>query len=128
MVPKKSTTPVAKKVDDAPAKRGTGAGRYTGATSGLGVQAFQTKTLEDNFKNKLTDEQIAELWRKEFPKAVKFSDKTVRGVRTRFNKGIHGGQDGTAPKRVSRSFDEDGNELPLRGEKSEAKAAKVKKA
>lgn len=95
--------------------KSAGPKRYVGKTSGLRVQEFQTKSLADNFKAKLTDEQIAKTWREEFPLAVKFSDKTVKAVRVRFNKGIHGGQEGT-PARLSRPYDADGKELALRGE------------
>jgi hypothetical protein len=121
--PKGGTAKTAAKAAPAKAKaaptatdgKSAGPKRYVGKTSGLRVQEFQTKSLADNFKAKLTDEQIAKTWREEFPLAVKFSDKTVKAVRVRFNKGIHGGQEGT-PARLSRPYDAEGKELALRGE------------
>lgn len=97
-----------------------GSSRYVGLTSGLRITEFQNKTLLDNRRNKLTDEQLAKSWRDEFPKAAAFTDKTVRGVRGLVNLGKHKND---APTDPVHAYDEEGNKLPLRGEKKAAKDA-----
>ena len=94
--------------------------RYVGATSGLRVKEFQNKTLADNVKAKLTDAQLAKLWREEFPKAASFDEKMVASVRAAYNRGAHGNE---APEKKIPAFDETGTALAIRGEKSAAKAA-----
>lgn len=97
--------------------------RFAGSTTGLGVRDFQNQTLAQNFKKKFTDEQLAALWRKEFPAAVAYTVEHVAGVRNAWNKGGHGNE---APAKPLHGYAEDGTELPLWGDKS--KAAKEKKA
>lgn len=97
--------------------------RYTGVTSGLGVTEFQNKTILDNPKKKLTDEAIAKLWRKEFPKAKAYTAEDVAGVRSMVNRGTHGNE---APAKLVHGYDDEGEALPLRGEKSAAKKAAAK--
>jgi hypothetical protein len=100
---------------------GEGAGRFTGATTGLGVTKFQNQTLANNLKNKLSDAELAASWREEFPNAkASYDESTVKGVRGLFNKGKHGND---VPARPIPEFDENGQALPFRGEKSAAKTA-----
>lgn len=95
------------------------AGKYTGKTSGLGVTKFQNLTLEQNMKKRLTDDQLAALWKKEFPNATADYDaSTVKGVRGLYNRGKHGND---APRTPVPEFDASGEALPFRGEKTAAK-------
>ena len=86
--------------------------RYKGATTGMRVMEFQDKTLRDNFKAKLTDEQLAELWRKEFPRAKMFTAAIVRVVRRLFNDGAHGKQTWT-PEKPLHEYGDDGAKIPM---------------
>lgn len=68
-----------------------------GKTSGLRVMAFQDLTLtrNDEPKYRLTDTELAALWRAEFPnsRAVqngRIDESIVRGVRNLFNQGTGG--------------------------------------
>jgi hypothetical protein len=98
-------------------------GRFLGVTTGLSVTKFQNDTIARNAKAKLTDAQLAALWKKEFPNAkADYTESTVRGVRGLFNKGKHGND---APAKPVPEFDAAGQALPFRGEKSAAKAAKA---
>jgi hypothetical protein len=100
--------------------------RYIGGTSGLRIQEFQNKTILENPRKKLTDVQLAKLWREEFPKAAKFEEKHVRGVRGLVNLGKHKND---PPAEPVHAYDDDGTKLPLRGEKkAAAEAAKASKA
>lgn len=96
--------------------------RYLGVTSGLRITEYQNKTLLDNRRNKLTDEQLAKSWRDEFPKAAKFTEKHVRGVRGLVNLGKHKND---APADLVHEYDVEGTKLPLRGEKKAEKATKA---
>lgn len=94
-------------------------GRFIGRTTGLSVTKYQNQTIAENLKKKRTDEEIAKLWRQEFPEATAdYTAETVRGVRGLFNKGRHGND---VPNRPIPEFDEDGNALPFRGEKTAAR-------
>lgn len=96
-------------------------GRFLGATSGLGIAKFQNKTILENAKRRLTDEELAKMWRKEFPNAkADFTAATVRSVRGLVNRGKHGND---APNRPIPEFDDSGTALPFRGEKKAAKEA-----
>lgn len=121
--------------DDSPKKKkgkkkGAGVGALSGVTSGLGVSAFQNKTLEENRKKKLTDVQLAALWRKEFPKskavlAGRIDESLVRGVRGLFNRGKHSNNDGEPLDNPVPEYDEAGDALPFWGQRAaEAKAEK----
>ena len=100
---------------------GSAQGRFIGRTTGLSVAKFQNKTLEDNLKKKLTDEQLVRVWKAEFPNAKSdYTVEIVRGVRSAYNRGKHG-QDDIVPSRRVPEFDDDGNALPFRGEASAAK-------
>lgn len=113
-----------KKADDAaPSEKRSAPSRYKGVTTGMRVMEFQDHTLKENFKNKLTDEQLAELWRTEFPRAKKFTAGIVRIVRRLFNEGTHGKQAWTPPKPLH-EFDETGNKVPL----PEPRQARAKKS
>lgn len=97
--------------------------RFTGATTGLGVTEFQNQTLAQNFKKKLTDEQLAALWRKEFPNAIaQYTVEHVQGVRRLFNSGNHKNE---APAKPLHPYDEAGNELPNWGDKKRAREAEA---
>lgn len=103
---------------------GGGTGRYVGKTSGLGVTKFQNQTLEQNKKKRLTDSQLAALWRKEFPNArAEYTEETVNGVRNLFNLGKHGNNDGEPlPEHLKiPQYDESGQPLPFWGERGAAK-------
>lgn len=63
--------------------------KYKGATTGLRVMEFQDKTFAENYKAMHTDEELAALWRKEFPHAVAFTTTHVGGARRDFNNGTH---------------------------------------
>ena len=62
----------------------------TGTTSGLGIIAYQNRLLDKNYKAKLTDEELAEAMRDEFPEAIPYTTKHVAGIRSSYNTGNHG--------------------------------------
>jgi hypothetical protein len=62
----------------------------TGTTTGLGIIAFQNRLLDKNYKAKLTDEELAEAMREEFPAAIPYTTKHVAGIRSSYNTGNHG--------------------------------------
>lgn len=109
---------------------GSSQGRFIGVTSGLGVTKFQNQTFDNQKKRKLTDAQIAALWSKEFPNAkATYSAEMVPGVRSAYNRGRHGNNDGQPVVPPVPQYDETGAALPMRGEKGAAKkAAKEAKA
>lgn len=97
---------------------GSSAGRFIGKTSGMSVTKYQNKTLADNLKRHLSDEQLAADWRKEFPNArAEYTAETVRGVRSVYNRGKHGND---VPRTPTPEYI-DGEAQPFRGEKSAAK-------
>lgn len=102
--------------------------KYIGKSSGMRVQAFQDKLMRENFKAKLSDAELAEAMRKEFPNAVAFEEKHVAGIRSQFNNGRRASQDGAKPPKPLPKFDDEGNEMNPRvgGAKkaAEPKAAK----
>jgi hypothetical protein len=68
-----------------------------GKTTGMRVMAFQDLTLKrnDEPKYRLTDTELAALWRAEFPQsravlAGRIDESIVRGVRNLFNQGTGG--------------------------------------
>lgn len=63
--------------------------KYKGATTGLRVMEYQDTTFAANTKAMLTDAELAELWRKEFPNAVAFTETHVGGARRDYNNGTH---------------------------------------
>lgn len=109
---------------------GSSQGRFLGITSGLGVAKFQNQTFDNQKKRKLTDAQIAALWTKEFPNAkATYNAEMVPGVRSAYNRGKHGNNDGNPVVPPVPQYDESGDALPMRGEKTAAKkAAKESKA
>ena len=109
-VAKKKTTPKAKSTTKLTKKVGS---KFTGKTSGLGVSAFQNKTISGNKRDHLVDKVIARMWRDEFPKAKAYTEKDVANVRSAFNKGKH---DNDAPARPIAEYDRDGN--PIKKEKA----------
>lgn len=118
--PAKKTAPAAKKSDASQGEQAQG--RYVGQTSGLRVAEFQNKTLAANAKQKLTDEQLATLWREEFPKAMPFDERMVRRVRSLYNAGKHKNE---APAQPLVGYDADGNKIPPRGSKKADASAKT---
>ena len=82
--------------------------KFKGTESGLGVLAYQNKTLTDNRRAHLDDESIAKMWRDEFPSAKPYTAKDVNSVRNAFNRGKHGNE---LPARPIPVFDEDGNQI-----------------
>lgn len=86
----KAAAPVAVAAAPAAKKAKASEGKYIGATSGLRVGVFQNKTLEDNRKKKLTDEELVALWNAEYPNArTGYNLEIVRGVRNMYNLGKH---------------------------------------
>jgi len=107
------------KVKSGKGQPGSSAGRFIGRTSGLSVLKYQNESLERNRKQRLTDEQLAADWRREFPGArATYTEATVAGVRGAYNRGAHGAD---APRNPVPQFDASGEALPFRGEKSAAK-------
>lgn len=86
---------------------------FVGRTTGLRVGAFQDKLMERNFKAKLTDAQLAKAMREEFPNAVKFEEKHVRGIRSAWNNGRRAGQEG-APEKLLPEYGDDGKPVERR--------------
>ena len=106
----------------APKEKG---GRFVGTTSGLGVLAYQNKTIFENAKKKQTDDQLAADWRREFPRAIAtYTAETVNSVRNLVNRGKHGNPD-NIPARPLHGWDEEGNAVPLWGDKKAAKEAEA---
>jgi hypothetical protein len=87
-----------------------------GRTTGMRVMQFQDQLLADNMKAKLTDAQLLEAMRKEFPNAkgkIFTADQEtrlgiMRVVRRLFNEGRHGSQTIQAPKGGVPQFDAKG--------------------
>lgn len=103
-VPPKAAAPVKSvkpKVEKAPPVR-----KFVGATTGLGVRDFQNQLMKNNFKAKWTDLQLATAMRQEFPSAVPYTEKHVKGIRGGWNKGKHGNE---VPAKPLPEFDIDGN-------------------
>lgn len=90
--------------------------RNRGETTGKRIWEYQNETLVANIKAKETDETLAEMWRKEFPRAMEFGPKMVQTVRSLFNKGKH--KNDVPPKPLV-GYDEAGNVMaaPTRGRK-----------
>lgn len=101
--------------------------RFVGVTTGKSVLEFQNKSLEDNRRAHLTDEELAKMWREEFPKAKAYTAEDVAGVRNSYNKGKHGNEAPAENKRIP-EFNDAGEALPFWGEKSAAKKAKAEPA
>lgn len=83
--------------------------RNKGVTTGMGIGEYQNATILKNVKAKLTDEQLAEDWRREFPLAKAFDAGTVRIVRKLVNAGQHKND---APAKPIPGYDEQGNAVP----------------
>ncbi len=93
---KKSVTPTA---EAKPAAERSG--KNIGRTTGLRIMAYQDQTMSEQPTAKLTDEELAAKWQKEFPESrCRFEDRldVVRTVRRLFNEGRHGTQELKAPK------------------------------
>jgi len=118
------------KVKEGKAKTGGAvAGAMVGKTTGLSILKYQNLTLEQNRKKRLTDEQLAQLWRSEHPnsKAVlngNIDAAMVRAVRNNYNLGKHGND---APAVPIPQFDEGGQPVAAWGEKAAAKKEKAQK-
>lgn len=68
-----------------------------GLTSKLPIAEFQNRLMEKNFKAKLTDAQLAEAMRVEFPDAIPYTEKHVAGIRSGWNTGKRGNQPPVTP-------------------------------
>jgi len=88
--------------------------KYVGRTTGLHVSEFQDKLMSANFKAKLTDEQLAQAMRDEFPMAVAYTVDHVAGIRSAWNKGKRPSQNNVVPARTLTAYDAEGNTL-IRG-------------
>jgi len=112
---------------EAPAKKAKAKkadSKYIGKTTGMRVQAFQDDLMKKNYKAKLTDAELAEAMRAEFPNAVAFEEKHVAGIRSQFNNGRRPSQEGVKPPKPLAKFDDEGNEVnPRAGAKKAAPAA-----
>lgn len=104
--------------------------KISGRTLGLNVRETWRQVLMDNFKRKLTDEQISKFMQKEFPdrKARQITRVSgVRSLRRSFNKGRLF-EDKRPPARLSVPYDTAGNVLSLkRGGKEKADKAEKSK-
>jgi hypothetical protein len=110
-----------KKVKAGKGQPGSAAGRYTGRTSGLSVTKFQNQSIETNRKRKLTDEALAQEWKREFPNAkADYTADTVRGVRNLYNLGKHGNDKPSTPVPA---YDDSGTALPFWGSKAAEREA-----
>jgi hypothetical protein len=73
----------------------TRTGKNIGRTSGMRVMQYQDKTMSQQAKRKLTDEELGQDWSNEFPEArCQFKDRMdiVRVVRKLYNEKRHGQQ------------------------------------
>jgi hypothetical protein len=97
-----------------------------GATTGLGIAAFQNQLMQKNYKAKLTDAELAEAMRREFPSAIAYTEKHVAGIRSAFNMGHHGNE---RPEEPLPRFGDDRKPI-TRGARAEktAPAPKAEKA
>lgn len=102
------------------------ASKFIGKTSGLRVQAFQDKLMKDNYKAKLSDNELAKAMRAEFPGAVAFTDAHVAGIRSQWNNGKRASQEGVAPAKRLAKFDDEGNEVNPRAGRKAGKDKGVK--
>lgn len=87
----------AKPAQPASAEREPKSGINLGVKTGMRVMAFQDFTLKrnDDPKFRLTDTELAKLWREEFPNsravlAGRIDESIVRGVRNLYNQGTGG--------------------------------------
>jgi len=104
-------------------KSASNAGRFTGRTTGMSIAKFQNKTIEDNRKKRLSDAQLVRVWKSEFPNAKSdYTEAIVSGVRSLYNRGKHGND---APRVPVPQFDDDGQPMPFRGEKTAARKARA---
>jgi hypothetical protein len=120
----------AAKTPAAPRERKTegprGARGMVGVTSGLSIAAFQNELMRKNFRAKLTDAQLAEAMRVEFPSAIAYTEKHVAGIRSGYNTGARGNE---KPDTPLPRFGEDGKPVTARGKApKEPKAEKAEKA
>lgn len=113
----------AAKAAKAPKAKGAPApSKFIGQTTGMRVAAFQNQLMARNFKARLTDEQLAEAMRAEFPHAVAFTVQHVRGIRSQWNNGKRGNP---VPDKPLPEYGEDRNPI-LRGKGGQPVAKKVK--
>ena len=99
--------------------------KFIGVTTGMRVVEYQNKLMAENFKKKLTDEELAALMRREFPEAAQYTAGHVSGIRTAWNKGAHSN---VAPDRPLPEFDEAGKPQPVWGSKAAEKRAAKEEA
>ena len=72
--------------------------KRSGLKSGLSVQAWYCKRMEEQGKKKLTDKELADLYKQEFPKTAKRDPEYFRVVRNAYNVGKIKPQAGKSPK------------------------------
>lgn len=74
---------------ETPVKAEAKPSKFKGVKTGLRVQEFQDQCFAANTKAMLTDDELAKLWREEFPNAVAFTAFHVKGARRDYNAGTH---------------------------------------
>lgn len=126
----KATTPTAKAAPVEAEKKAARSGVNIGKTTGMRVMAFQDMTFKrnDEAKYKFTDEEIAKLWREEFPQsravlAGRITADMVRAVRRDYNAG-RGGHGTPGSTNDSRPYNVV-NGKRIQGEYMRARAAKT---
>jgi len=80
-----------------------------GCIRGLSRIDTYTAIFTENFRKKLTDDQLAEEMCNEFPQLKAYSEKDIRSHRGLFNHGKLEPQNGLAPTKVLPEYDEEGN-------------------
>ena len=108
-------------------QKAASAGRPTGKTTGLGVQAAWAHCFKQNGNvkagDRLTDAEITKWMNREFPGRNSAIFNAVTGVRRKYNLG--GLTKGEIPKKQSVAYDEDGN-VAKKAAKAAAPAPKAK--
>jgi len=102
---------VRKKARTSP-EEASGKRKIRGRTMGLNIRKTWVRVLEENRKNKWTDQKIQAFMRKEFPgrDASDFTSETgVSAVRAAYNRGVY--THGKVPERLSVAYDDSGNPL-----------------
>lgn len=119
----KKEKPKKKKVEKRP-------GYHIGTESGKNIADTWNEILEAQDEEKLTDKEIAEAMREEFPERKAYDESYVKYVRGLYNSGRTRPQEGKVPDKKIPEYNAEGEALPFWGEKTKAKkdAAKKKKS
>jgi hypothetical protein len=64
--------------------------KYIGKTTGMGVTEYQDFTFRNNDDRRLTDEELSDDWRREFPKSKYVPPRQIPSIRRRYNIGSQG--------------------------------------